>query len=230
MGPREVIEHLQSEGAGGAAAWFASHREVADLLDRKLGSGGKAFVSDHEDEVLMTAQDYGEGKRPEDYIEGFRSFVTKNQNKIPALMVVTQRPRDLTRQQLKELKLELDKAGFSEAALKSAWRTAKNEDIAASIIGYIRQMAIGSPLMPYDERVDQAMKRIYKSRSWSKPQRKWLERIAKQLKVETVVDREALDRGEFKANGRLKRLNKVFDGKLEHLLGEIHEELWKDAG
>ena len=61
------------------------------------------------------------------------------------------------------------------------------------------------------------------------PQRKWLERIGKQLEVETIVDREALDRGEFQAQGGFARLNKIFDGKLQELLQELTETIWKIA-
>ncbi len=80
-----------------------------------------------------------------------------NQNQIAALTVVVQRPRDLTRQQLKELRLLLDSAGYSEATLRATWRDATNEGIAASIIGFIRQAALGDALIPYPERVDRAM-------------------------------------------------------------------------
>ena len=80
-----------------------------------------------------------------------------------------------------------------------------------------------------EERVAKAMNRIIASRQWKDPQRRWLERIAKQLKVEVVVDREALDSGQFKTEGGFDRINKVFDGKLESLLGEIGEEVWKDT-
>jgi len=55
-------------------------------------------------------------------------------NDIPALLVVTQRPRELTRQQLKELKLLLDQAGYTERHLQTAWRETTNQDIAASVI------------------------------------------------------------------------------------------------
>ena len=67
--------------------------------------------------------------------------------------------------------------------------------------------------------------------SWTTPQRKWLERIGSQLKKETVVDKEALDRGQFKAEGGgFQRLNKIFEGKLESLLGDIQDELWRENG
>jgi type I restriction enzyme, R subunit len=65
---------------------------------------------------------------------------------------------------------------------------------------------------------------------FTEPQSKWLERIAKQVKLETVVDRASLDAGQFKTDGGFARLNKVFDGALEALLGELAEEVWKDAG
>ena len=46
---------------------------------------------------------------------------------------------------------------------------ATNQEIAARIVGYIRQAAIGDPLVPYDQRVDGALVRILASRPWTKP-------------------------------------------------------------
>jgi len=80
--------------------------------------------------------------------------------------------------------LLLDSAGYSETTLRSAWRDATNEDIAASIIGFIRQAALEMPWLPMAN--DRAM-----AKSFAAPQRRWLERIGKQLKVEVIVDREA---------------------------------------
>ena len=75
------------------------------------------------------------------------------------------------------------------------------------------------------------MRKILASQNWTQPQRKWLERIGKQLKVETIVDREALDQGEFKTQGGgFVRLNKAFNGRLEEILVQINEALWQDVG
>jgi type I restriction enzyme R subunit len=228
--PFEVaMKQLQKGSAEEVAAWFAARPELADFLDTVTGEGIKLIVSEHEDEVRRVEHGYGTATKPEDYLESFRAYISENMNRLPALVVVTQRPRDLTRQQLRELKLELDRAGFSEAALRTAWREMTNEEIAASVIGFIRNQALGSPLVPYEERVARAMKRIMASRPWTMPQRKWLERIGKQLKVETVVDREALDHGQFKAEGGYARLDKVFDGQLEQVLGDFNDALWSDA-
>jgi hypothetical protein len=49
-------------------------------------------------------------RRPNDFLESFRHFVENNLNTLPALLVVQQRPRDLTREDLRKLKLALDQA------------------------------------------------------------------------------------------------------------------------
>ncbi|MHC5596647.1 MAG: type I restriction-modification enzyme R subunit C-terminal domain-containing protein [Nostoc sp.] len=126
--------------------------------------------------------------------------------------------------------MQLDAAGYSQTSLQTAWRETTNEDIAASIIGFIRQAALGDALIPYSERVERAMKKILASQPWNTPQRKWLERIGKQLKAEIIVDCEAFERGEFKSQGGgFERLNKVFGGELENIVINIHENLWDVA-
>ena len=56
-----------------------------------------------------------------------------------------------------------------------------------------------------------------------------LERIAKQLKKETIVDRAALGAGLFASHGGFERINPVFDGKLAELLADVQEAIWKDS-
>jgi type I restriction enzyme, R subunit len=145
-------------------------------------------------------------------------------------VVVTQRPRDLTRADLKALQTALALAGYSEVQLKAAWRSRTNEEIAASIIGYVRQAALGDALVPYGERVQRAMKKILVRQAWTPPQRKWLERIGKQLEKAYILDKAALDQGAFKTEGGFVRINKIFKGQLETLLSEINGAIWEDAG
>lgn len=236
MSVDEVVKHLRQSHPGEAAAWLKQRRDIAEILDRREGGSQPMLVSYHADELRRVERGYGVSEagvaygRPEDYLDGFKRFIETNLNQIPALLVVTQRPRDLTRAQLKELRAALDGAGYSEVMLRSAWRDATNEDIAASIVGYIRQAALGDALVPYGERVDRAMKKILSSQPWTAPQRQWLERIGQQLKKETVVDKSALDQGQFKAQGGFKRIDKVFNHQLEALLAEINSAIWPDAG
>jgi type I restriction enzyme R subunit len=229
MSPRALLDHLRHATAPDAAQWFAAHPQVVPLLDRTTSGPPQLIISEHHDELRRIERGYGNAEAPGDYLDGFADFLRSHLNEIPALVVVTQRPRELTRAQLKELRLALDQAGYTEANLQTAWRETTNQDIAASIIGFIRQAAIGDPLVSYAKRVDRALETILASRSWTPPQRRWLEAIARQLRVEIIVDRESLDQGQFKTSGGFKRLDKLFDGKLESVLGEIHDVLWQSV-
>ena len=44
------------------------------------------------------------------------------------------------------------------------------------------------------------------------------------------MDKASFDEGQFRTEGGFARMNKVFDGSLEALLGDLADEVWKDAG
>ncbi len=223
---RELLDTLRHGTPEAALAWFAEHPALASWLDEKVFEDRWAIISEEEDGDAKIEQDF-EGQTPEDYLEGFRAFLDAHGNDLPALTVVMTRPRELTRKQLRDLKLALDAAGYGEKALSAAWAKKTNREVAASIIGFIRQQALGDALVPYGQRVERALAKVLGSRTWTRPQREWLERIGAQLRVEQVVDREALDGGAFKSHGGYKRLDKVFDGRLAEVLGELHEAVWE---
>lgn len=227
MSPDELTQHLKSCGPEQAAQWFADHPVFLDIIEERSDEQRPLLVSDHHDELLRVERGYGKGNKPDDYLEAFDRFVRSQLNQLPALIVVAQRPRELTRKHLKELALALDKEGFNERALQIAWRDKTNEDIAATIIGFVRKAALGDPLVDYAERVDGAMKKLLASRPWTDPQRKWLSQIGKQLKKERVLDRECFDEGQFASEGGYARWNKKFDGQLESLLGQLADEIWQ---
>ncbi|MEB3885212.1 type I restriction-modification system endonuclease, partial [Lyngbya sp. CCY1209] len=185
----EMVDYIKNNSAADVVQWFADKRAIAEILDRRDGGSQPLLISRHGDRVVRVERGYGKGEKPEDYLESFRDFLNENINQIPALLVIVQRPRDLTREQLKEVALLLGNAGYTESNLQTAWRETTNQDIAASIIGFIRQATLGDALIPYKERVDRAIATVLASRRWTDSQRKWLERIGKQLKSETVVDR-----------------------------------------
>lgn len=227
--PEAMLDRLLTGDAPALAAWLKDRAAIGPILDWQVGGDNPRHVpiSHHADEVVAVTRGYGDAERPEDFLDGFTAFVRDNLNTIAALKLVVQRPRDLTRVDLKELRLALDRKGYSEANLRRAWADAKNEEIAASIIGFVRQAAIGDALIPYEDRVKSAMRSIMASRPWTEPQRRWLKRIGEQIEKEVVVDREAIDKEPFIADGGFNRLNRVFGGELESILAGINEELWK---
>ena len=188
----------------------------------------KQLISHHEDELASHTRGYGKGEKPEDYLNEFKSFILGNMNKIPALAIICQRPRELTRQDLRKLKLALDEHGYSEPKLRTAWRESTNEDIAADIISFIRRQALGDPLVSHEERIRVAMQKVYNLKPWPKMQKLWLERVEKQLVAETIIDREDFDHGAFKAHGGFSRINKIFQGNLSDILEEINNALYPE--
>jgi type I restriction enzyme, R subunit len=230
--PEATLTRLQEMEPGELASWFSIRTGVGPLLDWRVDGDNPGFlpISHHDDQVVGVTRGYGDASRPEDFLDSFAAFVRDNINAIAALKLVVQRPRDLTRSDLKELRLALDRKGYSEANLRRAWADARNEEIAASIIGFVRQAAIGDPLVPYADRVRGAMRRVLASRAWTEPQKRWLKRIGEQVEKEIVIDREAIDREPFIADGGFARLNKVFGGELGNVLASINEEMWEKAG
>ncbi|MFI5301133.1 MAG: type I restriction-modification enzyme R subunit C-terminal domain-containing protein, partial [Polyangiales bacterium] len=229
--PKEVVATIRAQPSAATVEWFAGKAQLVEVLDAAIGTPYRPYVSHHADVLREITRGYGEGQqRPEDYLDGFKAYLQANMNKIPALIVVTQRPRDLTRAELKELRRVLDEAGYPESYLRTAWKETTNADIAASIVGFIRQAALGDALVPYAERVDRAVAKVLASRKWTNGQRQWLERIGKQMKAETIVDREALDAGAFQTEGGgFRGLDKRFDGKLDDVLGELRSAVWGET-
>jgi type I restriction enzyme, R subunit len=229
--PEITLKRLTEEPAGTVAAWVKRRPGLGKILDWNPEGNGPVLIpiSHHPDEVVSVTRGYGKAQKPADFLDSFTAFVKANINKIAALNIVLQRPRDLTRAELKSLRLALDGQGYSEANLRRAWSETKNEDIAASIIGFVRQAALGDALTPLDARVKGAMQRILSRHPWTEVQRKWLKRIEEQLLREVVVDRVSIDEEPFRADGGFQRLNKVFGGQLESVLSDINEELWKKA-
>lgn len=225
----QLRDRLHQGSPSDAAAHARKYTSLGKILDWNPDGSGPTLIpiSHHEDSMHAVTIGYGQYDKPEDFLDTFTSFVKNNQNRIAALSVVVQRPRDLTRAELRSLRLELDKLGFSETSLRRAWSDASNEDIAASIIGFVRQAAIGDPLVPFETRVQQATKAILAKSPWTAPQKEWLRRIAQQITKEVVLDRDSIDHGTFAAHGGFNRLNKVFEGKLEAILHDFNEELWK---
>ena len=230
MTPDAFIGQLRSLPPAEIAAWFTQFAGLGELLDRKGDGPVRAIlVSEHPDALLGADTGFGNAQRPEDYLKAFAEFINSHSNDLPALLTVLTRPRELTRKQLRELALALDQAGFSETKIATAWRQTTNQEIAARIVGFIRQAAIGDPLVPYDERVDHALQKLLGSRGWTTPQRDWLKKIAAQTKANTLVDRDALDDPDLlfrTQGGGFDRINRVFDGQLLQTLDAFNDAIW----
>lgn len=230
--PEEFVGWLHDSEPDEIEQLFNDRPRVAEILDRKeRAPDGPSYqwISNHEDELIRTDEVFGDHLTPEDYIEAFERYVRDNMNSLPAMIAATQRPRELTRNDLKELAVALDGKGFSETSLRAAYGRARNADIAAHIIGFVRQAAIGDPLVPYTSRVDNAITKIEASRDWTPKQKQWLRRLGRALKDQPIGDPAILEEGAFRQHGGFEIIDRDFDNRLQSILEEINGEIWSAA-
>ncbi len=228
VAPSRLHQHLHQLGPRRAADFVRQHGYLVQQIkqvDELIGSEYRPVIAEHDDELIGRTQSYGEHKRPADYLDSFNAFIRDNVNESVALGVVVNRPKDLTRTQLREIKLLLDENGYSEANLQSAWRNQTNQEIAAGIVAHIRRAALGEPLLPFEQRVKAALQKIQMLHAWTAPQRKWLDRLGQQLVFETVLDADYLNRN-FPTDGGARGIDRRLGGHLDQVMAELSEHLW----
>ena len=224
-------EHLNSSTIKEASAELLEYREAFSVLDKdRPHSKSPRIIDDHPDVVNDHTRGYGEGQKPEDYLEAFKDFINNNMNAIAALRTVCTRPSELTREALKSLKLELDRHDFTEKQLNSAWNEMTNQDIVADIIAFIRQQALGSALVGHEQRVKHAFAKLRMNHEFNKTQSDWLKRIEKVLLEESVLDEQIFEVGAFKIAGGFTIIDRRFGGKLREIMTELNEYLYDDGG
>lgn len=224
-------EYISSCDSAQAAKELLAHKEAFSVLDKDKGKRrNPVIIDDHDDKVLEHTRGYGDGQKPEDYIEAFKKFVTENVDTIAALKTACTRPSELTRESLKSLRLELDRHNFTEKQLNSAWKEMTNQDIVADIIAFIRQQALGSPLISHETRVKSAFAKLKQNHSFNAMQLDWLKRIEKVMLEETVLDEQIFETGAFKNYGGFMNIDRRFGGKLKEIISELNGYLYDDGG
>ncbi|MEQ9101010.1 MAG: type I restriction-modification system endonuclease [Imperialibacter sp.] len=228
IGSDDFVKMLKEKPGKETAKAIAGLGGLWKFLDEFKPAPTFMLVSDHEDTYQGTERGYGKAKKPEDYLENFTRFIKENQNKISALNIVCTRPADLDRKSLRELMIALDQEGYNSKSLVAAWKDAKNEDIAADIISFIRTMAIGSSLVSHEERIQKAVNDIRHMKEWNKVQLRWIDRIEKQLLQETVLRVEDLNDSPFDDAGGFDRLDKIFEHQLTDVMARLNNNLYTD--
>ena len=226
----QKIENLPASEARNTLLMEAS---LLEMLDDKHGHGGYTkVISDKQDKFLVRERGFGKNEqRPEDYIESFEDFVKNNVNEIAALNIICTRPKELTRETLKSLRLALAKNGFTTQQLNTAVSEITSEEITADIISLVRRYAIGSPLVSHQARIRRAVDKLKKAHNFSRVELNWLSRIESYLLNESVMNVKVFDEDErFKTNGGYKRLNQIFRNNLEGIITELNEYLYDDGG
>jgi len=224
--PGDFIHSLREMSSGEAEQKLKGIDELWNFLDERIYKPKIQLISEHEDELISVERGYGNATKPEDYINSFKEFITENRNSIMAINIICTKPSELTRESLKELKLVLDQKGYSETKLNTAWRYAKNIDIVADIIAYIRTLALDTALVTPEERVKNAIQKVKSLHPWNARQLSWINRFEKQLIAEKILRKEDLNKPPFIGDGGYEKINKLFDNELDKIIEVINENLF----
>lgn len=232
MDPTQFIMDIEERNPDDAKKHLLEYRELFDYIQQINANGNKSVViSNEEDELTGHTRGYGKSEKPEDYLDAFSEYVKTHMNEIAALSIVCTRPKDLTRDALRALRLTLDREGFTTQQLNTALSELTNEEIAADIISLIRRYAIGSALISHEARIRKAVDKLKKAHNFSKQEMSWIGRMEKYLMEESVLNVQVFDEdSRFKSNGGFEKINKVFQNKLENIVLELNEYLYDDGG
>ena len=198
-------------------------------VDSLKGKKKGYFYSEKEDTLKETTRGYGNTEKPEDYLEAFTKFVNENKDEIEAIRIACTKPSDMTRAQLKELKLALDKENFTETSLNEASSAVTNAHIVADIIAHVRKAVLKTPLFNHDERVVAAFAKLTAAHRFNKMQLDLLEKIKTYMLHESILNTETFEAPAFKMDGGFARFNKKFGGTLADMIREINTSIYEGA-
>ena len=232
MDPTQFIVEIEKQTPEDAKKRLLAYRDMFAYIQQTSADGRKPVViSEKEDELTKHTRGYGNSDKPEDYLDAFSEYVKAHMNEIAALSIVCTRPKDLTRDALKALRLTLDREGFTTQQLNTAISELTNEEIAADIISLIRRYAIGSALISHEARIRRAVDKLKKAHHFSKQEMSWIGRMEKYLMEESVLNVQVFDEdSRFKSNGGFEKINKIFQNQLENIVIELNEYLYDDGG
>ena len=230
--PERFIERVRNATPPEARDILLSHADALRLLDRRTGGVTRyVVVSNAPDELLSHERGYGRGQKPEDYLEAFSAYLRENLNEITALRVLCTRPGELTRESLKQLRLTLEREGFTLLQLNGAVSRMSNQEITADIVSLIRRYAIGAELRGHEERIRGAVAKLKAAHDFTPEELRWIDRMESYLLEELVLTESTFDEdGRFRAEGGFRRIDRIFRNRLKNVLAELNGFLYDDGG
>jgi type I restriction enzyme R subunit len=218
---RRLEKSLEEDWTGTMAVL---KNEAFQQLLEDYPRAGRTFVvaSTVEDRVASTyffRTADGRELKPEDYLQAFERFVRENPDRIDALAILLERPRDFNTKVLGELRRKL--AEKPERFTEENLRRAYHQELA-DIITIIRHAANGEPFMLPGERIDKAIAKVKAGKNFTPPQEAWLQMIRYHLMTNLLIEPQHFEDIPFSRHGGWKTANADFDGTLESLLAEIN--------
>ncbi len=186
----------------------------------------RTFLTTIEDKDVVTSQKlerYGKFDNAEDYLDAFSEFIKANADKIAALSVLLQHPRDWRPAVMDELKRAMNQNGFEPEKLQRAHR-AKGFKALADVISIVKHASVEqSPLLTAEERVNRATDKFLTAHKLTSEQMQWLSLVREHLVKNLSMEEEDFDLTPLLAmRGGKAKARKVF-GELDLLVVELNE-------
>ena len=179
---------------------------------------------EEKDEVGSTVvEDYGRYKTSLDYLEAFSRFVKENRDKVEALGILLNRPKDWQPKALDELQQVLARNEFDVNRLQKAHEKSCHKALA-DIISMVKHAAKQQDkLLTARERVDRAMAKVAAGKTFTDEQREWLGYIAEHLVESLTLSEEDFDLiPVFTQVGGIGKARRVFRTELKPLIDQIN--------
>lgn len=161
--------------------------------------------------------------KPDEYLKAFSDFVRSNKEKIEAMKIVLEKPKEWKTSVLKDLRKLLLQNNFPETDLRKAHKIVYQKDLV-DIISMIKHAAKEEePVLSVNERVNRAILKVTKGKSLTSEQHEWIEFIKEHLITNLTIELEDFDDVPiFEQHGGLKKFKKVFRNNYSELILEIN--------
>jgi type I restriction enzyme R subunit len=186
----------------------------------------RTYLTTIEEKDTVTSQKlerYGKFDNAEDYLDAFSEFVKVNADKVAALSVLLQHPKDWRPAVMDELKRTLNRNGFEPEKLQRAHR-AKGFNALADVISIVKHASTTqAPLLTAEERVNRALDQFLTTNKLTPEQMQWFSLVREHLVKNLSMDEEDFDLTPLlqMRGGRAKAL-KVF-ANLPVIVAELNE-------
>ena len=161
--------------------------------------------------------------QPLEYLEAFATFVNNNRDKIEAMKIILERPKEWRTEVLKQLRTELAHHHFREENLKRAASFVYKRHLP-DIISIIKHVAKNEPVLEVSERVDNAIQKVFLNKNLTAEQSAWVAYIREHLIQNLTIEKNDFEElPVFEQRGGWSRFKKLFPEDTEALLSNINE-------
>ena len=184
----------------------------------------KEFWIGYEIEDEVTTEELILGEKPEDYLDSFSKFVKDNPEKILALKILLDKPKEWNPDSLNDLKDKLTENKYTERDLQRAHRIIYHKSLA-DIISMVKHAAKEEfPILTAEERVKAAVANVTNNKNFTYEQHNWINMIEQHLIQNLSIDENDLENAPVFVNlGGLGKANRVFGKKeLKKLIDELN--------